>query len=109
MTGLYEGLVNHLVEMLHAAARLRGLSVARRDVRPTGPALFSAVGADGGLTDSQVEVLKRLYGTRNELQHASPGVEAGPVFDDVQLLQKTLKRFVQSYVAWMRQHGVTLV
>ena len=32
---------------------------------------------DGGLTANQVDVLKRLYGMRNELQHASPGVQAG--------------------------------
>ena len=94
--------------MLHAAARLRGLDVARREIRPTGPALFAAVGADGGLTDSQVAVLKRLYGTRNELQHASPGVEAGAVFDDVQLLLKTLKRFVTASIAWLKRHGVSL-
>jgi molybdopterin biosynthesis enzyme len=60
------------------------------------------------LTDSQVQVLKRLYSTRNELQHASPGVEAGQVFDDVQLLLKTLKRFVTSYVAWLKRHGISL-
>lgn len=108
VTGLYEGIVNHLVEMLFAAARLRALAVAGRDGRPSGPALFDAVGADDGLTDSQVQVLKRLYGTRNELQHASPGVEAGQVFDDVQLLLRTLKRFVTSYVAWLKRHGISL-
>lgn len=109
VTSLFEGLVNHLVERLHVSARLRGLEVARREVRPTGPALFAAVGADGGLTRSQVDVLLRLYATRNELQHASPGIEAEQVFDDVQLLQKTLKRFVQSCIAWLRRHGVALV
>lgn len=109
VTSLYEGLVNHMVEMLHVAARLRGLDVARHTVRPTGRALFEAAGADEGLTASQVKVLKRLYATRNELQHASPGIEAGQVFDDVQLLQKTLKRFVQSVIAWLRRHDVVLL
>jgi hypothetical protein len=108
-TGLYEGLVNHLAEMLLVAAKLRGLAVAQRDDRPSGPELFAAVGADGGLTDSQVTVLRRLYATRNELQHASPGIEAGQVFDDVQLLLKTLKRFVASYIAWLKQHDIALV
>lgn len=109
VTGLYEGLVNHLVEMLYVAARLRGLPVAMREDRPNGPELFEAVGVDGGLTSNQVEVLKRLYGMRNELQHASPGVEAGQVYDDVVLLTKTLGRFAKSYVEWLKQHDVTII
>lgn len=109
VTGLYEGLVNHLVEMLHAAARLCELDVASREERPNGPELFAAVGDDGGLTPNQVEVLKRLYAMRNELQHASPGVEAGEVYDDVVLLTKTLARFARSYVEWLRQHDVSLL
>ena len=47
VTGLYGGLVNHLVEMLHAAARLCGLDVAAGEERPSGPQLFAAVRADG--------------------------------------------------------------
>jgi hypothetical protein len=109
VTGLYEGLVNHLVEMLHAAARLRGLDVATGEERPNGPGLFTAVGDDGGLTANQVDVLKRLYAMRNELQHASPGVEADEVYDDVVLLTKTLARFAKSYVEWLKQHGVSPV
>ena len=108
VTALYEGLVNHLVEMLHAAARLRGLDIAKRDERPTGAELFVAVGDDGGLTSNQVAVLKRLYAMRNELQHASPGLEAGQVYDDVVLLTKTLARFAKSYMEWLKQHGVSL-
>jgi len=109
VTGLYGGLVNHLVEMLQAAARLRGLDVAKREVRPTGPELFAAVHDDGGLTANQVDVLKRLYATRNELEHASPGVEARQVYDDVQLLLKTLARFAKSYVEWLQRNGISLV
>jgi hypothetical protein len=109
VTGLYEGLVNHLVEMLHAAARLRGLDVATGDERPNGPELFTAVGDDGGLTANQVHVLKRLYSMRNGLQHASPGIEPGEVYDAVVLLTKTLARFASSYVKWLEQHGVSLV
>lgn len=109
VTGLYEGLVNHLVEMLHVAAKLRGLDVARRERRPTGPELFAAVAADGGLTDKQVEVLGRLYGVRNELQHASPGIEGGEVHDAVVLLTKTLGRFVRSYLGWLQRHGIEVL
>ncbi len=108
-TGLYEGIVNHLVEMLHAGAKLRGLDIARRDTRPTGPELFDAVAQDGGLTPSQVETLKRLYAVRNELQHASPGVEAREVYDAIRTLLKTLKGFVRSYVGWQERHGITLL
>jgi hypothetical protein len=95
--------------MLHVAARLRGLDVASREDRPSAPELFEAVGRDGGLTASQVSVLKRLYGMRNELQHASPGVEAGDVYDDIVLLTKTLGRFAKSYVEWLQRHGVSIV
>jgi hypothetical protein len=63
-----------------------------REDRPSGPDLFEAAGDDGGLTANQVDVLKRLYGMRNELQHASPGVQASEVYDDILLLTKTLGR-----------------
>lgn len=109
VTGLYEGLVNHLVEMLHVAARLRGLEVARREQRPTGPELFAAVAADGGLSENQVEVIGRLYGIRNELQHASPGIEGGEVHDAVVLLTKTLGRFARSYLVWLKRNGIELL
>lgn len=48
VTGLYEGLVNHLAEMLHVAARLRSLDVAGRNRRPSGPALFDASAPTAG-------------------------------------------------------------
>ena len=107
-TGLYVGLVNHLIEMLQVAARLRGLEVARRDKKPEAPVLLAAVREDGGLTDNQVTVLKRLYATRNELQHSSPGVEAGEIYDEFALLPKTLGRFATSYLEWLQRHGVDL-
>jgi hypothetical protein len=108
-TGLYEGLVNHLVEMLHVAARLRGLDVVMRENRPSGPELFEATRDDGGLTANQVDVLKRLYGMRNELQHASPGVQASEVYADILLLTKTLGRFAKSYIEWLQRHGVSII
>ena len=109
VTGLYEGLVNHLVEMMQSAARARGLAVVKGEVRPNGPELFAAVHDDGGITSSQVDVLRRLYQMRNQLQHASPGVDAAQVLDDIELLQKTLARFVKSYVLWLERHGITLM
>ncbi|HEV3093392.1 MAG TPA: hypothetical protein VGY30_02630 [Solirubrobacteraceae bacterium] len=109
VTGLYEGLVNHLVEMLHVAARLRGLEVVMRNDRPSGPELFWAAGDDGGLTSNQVDVLKRLYGMRNDLQHASPGVQASEVYDDILLLTKTLGRFAKSYIEWLQRHDISVI
>lgn len=107
--GLYAGLVTHLVEMLHVAARLRGLEVAQRESRPDGPALFAAVGQDGALTRNQVAVLSRLYAMRNMLQHASPGVDVDEVYDTFVLLPKTLGRFAKSYVEWLQRHGVSIL
>jgi len=109
VTGLYEGLVNHLVEMLRAAARARGLAVVQGDQRPNGPELFAAVSADGGLTPNQVDVLRRLYQMRNELQHSSPGVDGAEVLADIELLQKTLARFVKSYIEWLKRQGIALI
>jgi hypothetical protein len=41
VTGLYDGLVNHLAEMLNVAARLRGLDIAQRETRPSSERLAS--------------------------------------------------------------------
>jgi hypothetical protein len=109
VTGMYESLVNHLVEMLLVAARLRGLEIARREAKPSGPALFAAVAADGGLSANKVAVLTRLYALRNELQHASPSLEAKQVQVDVMLLGRTLGSFAQAYVAWLETHGIRLI
>ena len=111
VTGLYEGLVNHMVELFRFGTRLTGIEVPRADPskpEPTVREVLDAVAADGGLTSSQVETLWGLYGVRNELQHASPGVEAGEVYESIQTLRKTLKRFVQSYVDWLKAHDVKL-
>jgi hypothetical protein len=108
VTGIYEGLVNHLMEMLHVASRLAGLHFAGEG-KPAGPALVEAVRSDGGLSVNQAAVLLRLYRTRNELQHASLDVEAAQVHDDVVLLQKTLGRFASSYVKWLERHDVQLL
>jgi hypothetical protein len=109
VTGMYETLVNHLVEMLHVAARLRGLEIARHDVKPSGPALFAAVQADGGLSANRADVLMRLYALRNQLQHASPSLEAEQVHVAVMLLGRTLGGFAQAYVGWLETHGIRLI
>jgi uncharacterized protein YutE (UPF0331/DUF86 family) len=108
VTGAYQALVNHLVEMLHIGARLAALEIARGERTPPTPALIDAVRDDEGLTANQAEVLKRLYRTRNELQHASLEVQAEDVYDDVVLLQKALARFAKSYVQWLEAHGAQL-
>jgi uncharacterized protein YutE (UPF0331/DUF86 family) len=105
-TGAYQTLVNHLVEMLHGGARLVGLDVARDDHRASAPRLIDAVKEDGGLTANQAEVLKGLYRTRNDLQHASLDVQADEVYDEIVLLQKTLARFATSYVRWLDGHDI---
>jgi hypothetical protein len=109
VTGLFEGLVNHLMEMLHVASRLTGLQPGKGADKLAGPALIEAVRSDGGLTANQATVLRRLYRTRNELQHASLDVEADQVADDVVLLQKTLGRFAKSYVEWLERHEIWLL
>jgi hypothetical protein len=109
VTGAYQALVNHLVEMLHVGARLAGLPLARGEHKPAAPVLIDAVKDEEGLTPNQAQVLKRLYRTRNELQHASLEVQAEDVYEDVLLLQKTLARFAKSYVQWLEAHGAQLL
>jgi uncharacterized protein YutE (UPF0331/DUF86 family) len=108
-TGAYQTLVNHLVEMLHVGARLAGLGVAQGDQKASAPKLIDAVKRDGGLTANQAEVLKSLYSTRNDLQHASLDVQADEVYDEIVLLQKTLARFATSYVRWLEGHDIQLL
>ncbi len=109
VTGAYQALVNHLVEMLQTGARLAGLDVVRGDQKPSAPRLIDAVKADKGLTANQAEVLKRLYRTRNDLQHASLDAQADEVYNDIVLLQKTLARFARSYMRWLDGHGAQLL
>lgn len=108
-TGMFERLVNHLNGMLIAGARLADLSVARADSAPSTPAVIDAVRGDGGLTANHAEVLIRLNRTRNRLQHASIDLQADELHADIELLLKTLKRLVGSYVAWLARHDVQLL
>jgi hypothetical protein len=108
-TGTFERLVNHLNGMLAAGARLAQLLVADEHGAPTTPAIVKAVRDDGGLTPRQAEVLIRLNRTRNRLQHASLDVEGDEIHADIELLRKTLKRLVASYVEWLGRHGVRLL
>jgi hypothetical protein len=109
VTGGFQGIVNHFVEMLRAGARLAGLDVARAEEKPAAPALIAAVRDDGGLTANQAEVLGRLHRARNNLQHESFDVQADHLFDDLELLQKTLPRLATSYIEWMKHHDVRLL
>jgi len=109
VTGGYVGLVNHLVEMVRSGAALAGLALAQGRARPSAPDLIAAVRDDGCFTDNQADVLIRLNGTRNRLQHASPGVPADEVHERVRLLLQTLPRLLGSYLRWMEDRGVRLL
>jgi hypothetical protein len=54
-------------------------------------------------------VLKRLHGTRNELQHASLDVQADDVHAAVELLDKTIGRLATSYVTWLDRYDVQIL
>jgi hypothetical protein len=109
VTGSFQGIVNHIVEMLHVGARLAGLAPTDGQDKPSAPRLIAAVRDDGGLTANQADVLIRLCRTRNDLQHASLDVQADQVYDDIVLLRKTLARLARSYVVWMERHDVHLL
>jgi hypothetical protein len=108
LVGLYDGIVNHPVEMMFIAARLRGLEVIRgigpAVPRPSARSVIDAIRVDAGLTEAQAILLNRLYGLRNDLQHASLSVEAAEVFDAAQDLLAAMPRFVRSCVNWLRAH-----
>lgn len=108
VTGGFEGLVNHLVEMLRSGATLAGLTLAQGRQSPT-PDVISAAKEDGCFTDNQADVLNRLNRSRNRLQHNSPGVPADEVHERVELLLKTMPRLLGSYIRWMKGHGVHLL
>ncbi|MEJ7797860.1 MAG: hypothetical protein WKF42_05110 [Solirubrobacteraceae bacterium] len=108
VTGGYEGLVNHLMEMLHAGASLAGLPVARQR-RPQAPMLIAAARTDGCFSEHQADVLTKLNRTRNRLQHNSPGVPADEVHQRLELLLKTLPGLLRSYVTWIEGHGLQLL
>jgi len=109
VTGGYQGLVNHLAEMLRTGAKLAGLDAAYRNRDPSGPELIAAARNAGCFSANQADVLTELYRTRNRLQHASPDIQADEVQDQVVLLLKTMPRLLDSYVKWMAGHGVELL
>jgi hypothetical protein len=109
VTGTFERLVNHLNGMLAAGARLAQLPVTHGQGTPNTPAAIDAIRDDGGLTSGQAEVLIRLNRTRNRLQHASLDVQADELHADIELLLRTLKALVKSYVEWLGRHGIQLL
>lgn len=109
VTGMFERLVNHLNGMLLAGARLARLPAVQGTDAPSAPTVIHAVREDGGLTANQADVLVRLNRTRNSLQHASFDVQADELHADVELLLKTLKRLVRSYVEWLERHDIALL
>jgi hypothetical protein len=109
VTGTFERLINHLNGMLSTGAQLVELTVAGGESAPSAPAVINAIRDDGGLTPSQADVLVRLNRTRNHLQHASLDVQADELHADIELLLKSLKRLVKSYVEWLARHDVQLL
>lgn len=105
VTGGYEGLVNHLMEMLQAGASLVGLAVTRQRHKPSGPELIAAATNEGCFTENQAKALNNL----NRLQHSSPGVPADEVHERIELLLKAMPRLLSSYVRWMEGRGIRLL
>jgi uncharacterized protein YutE (UPF0331/DUF86 family) len=105
----FERLIDHLNGMLTTGARLAQLPVTGGRETPSSPDVINAIRDDGGLTASQADVLARLNRTRNHLQRASLDVQADELHADIELLLKTLKRLVQSYVEWLERHDVQLL
>lgn len=109
VTGGYEGLVNHLMEMLQAGASLVGLAVTRQRHKPSGPELIAAATNEGCFTENQAKALNNLNRTRNRLRHSSPGVLADEVHERTELLLKAMPRLLSSYVRWMEARGIRLL
>jgi hypothetical protein len=109
VTGGYQMLVNHLVEMLRTGSKLAGLDVLRGEHAPSGPDLIAAVRDDGCFTQKQAEVLTELYRTRNRLQHASPDIQADEVHEQVTVLLRSVPRLLTGFVTWMSRHDVELL
>jgi hypothetical protein len=108
-SGTFERLVNHLNGMLLVGARLAQLPLTRRQDAPNTPTVIKAIRDDDGLSANQAKVLTRLNRTRDDLQHASFDVQADELHADIELLLKTLKRLVRSYVEWLARHDIELL
>jgi hypothetical protein len=108
VTGGYQALVNHLIEMLQVGARLAGLPVSKGG-RPVVPDLVGAIRDDGGFSRNRADVLIELYRLRNGLQHQSPDILADDVHDEIETLLKTLPGLLKAFVAWLESRGVELL
>jgi hypothetical protein len=106
VTGGYLALVNNTAEAVRAGAKLTGIKPALGTHGV--PGIIEAIRADGGLTRQQADTFAELYRTRNQLQHASPDIQADVVHRQVRLLLGHLPRFVKSYIAWLAKRGVKL-
>jgi hypothetical protein len=71
VTGLFEGLVNHLMEMFQAAGRLVALDVSTGRKRPSGRTLVNAIRDDGGLTANRPRQGEQLRRDQAALSDAS--------------------------------------
>ena len=90
VTGGYLALVNNMAEAIRAGAKLT-------ETKPTAnvqgiPGIVDAIRADGGFTPQQAETFVALYRTRNQLQHASPDIQADAVHRQARLLLGHLPR-----------------
>lgn len=106
VTGGYLALVNNVAEAVRAGVKLTGLKPPAG--MPGIPGIIDAVRLDGGFTPKQAETFVVLYRTRNQLQHASPDIQADAVHRNVRLLLGHLPGFVKSYIAWLGKHDIEL-
>ncbi len=105
VTACHSAILNSYVEVLRASAgaRLLGLSPHRR---PHAAQVFEVVQADGGLTANQAALLSEIYVLEGRLEHASPDVDAGEVYEAVERLREALPSLVESARNWLRGHGI---
>jgi hypothetical protein len=107
VTGDHSATLNAYVEILKASAgsRLIGLLPHRR---PHADQVFAAILEDGGLTKDQAGLLNDVYAVEGRVEHASPDVDADEVFDAIERFRKALPGLIESALAWLGNHGISL-
>jgi uncharacterized protein YutE (UPF0331/DUF86 family) len=106
ITGSYLAIVNNTVEAVKIGARLAQIKPA--DGQRGASSIIDAIHRDGGFSPEQAESFKKVYTTRNALQHTSSDVQAAEVHRHVKLLLRHLPGFIASFISWLERRGLEL-
>lgn len=105
----YCGIVSNIAALVQTGVRATRLEPAEGSWHPASfRAHLETVCQDGGVSKGQRDTIVTLDRMRNGLQHDSPSIGADEAHREIEVLLKSVRGFLKSYLTWLEGRGISI-